>query len=1025
MTKKEERVLFTIDADGELWQPFRIEHNPFGFGTYIVIYSSNQRQTEEFFRSLQETDERGQGDSQTVANVRYYHSTFIQEVEGTLDKSGANTLMNGKSQEQMLEELRDLEQQLPEWEYQSACDSTLCGKTRYSNYATSIFFLALPSDLESWDDSNASTHQFRLYFMCDNQKYCSQKVMPQHVHLSSHPGYVIKRYQEFFQTYGDYVLRMLLMTKYGHSNSNYEIPPLDTLKILCGSDPNIVGSHLTKDTIGFLVDKAIKYLQELSPPKWKRNVALDYYQTAAIRTFLDVQHNHNSEGNLFRYIDESQCMSWICVAHVYQYFDKELLGKLIEFVQSHGGRVDVQQARLKIELLSPTEAELFRSLLTGCRYMFDLSINLRWKMTRLYVEELFAKIDNMRTVVLQVDTVIPDIDSSGYDRSLHYLFNNNYVDYEVYDRTDKVYFVTLLNYPQPQKKSILVDKFLLQSMDLAAQPLLGWVRLWDDLRAFGRMVSEAQGPLDWNRVATVLQSTLERHGFAGAKAVIMYSEEWSAAFDPKTGAIVKVHFQDTVCIESVLSAGTITSLNAHVDGLQFDKGFFRIVRANALMQELNISYPGHNELYYIEHVIRMWYSAAVSCRFTLTDRINGIHDRVVAQLTIKGSNCQSLGNGILDVDGSDIDGPISQQQALDEPLDIEFLRWDCDHVLPPLSDYSASLLDLATYRHPSVLTMYTLDVSRLSQIGLSSIQEVLGRSNLEQLHVVCTVVQELSHSSVLFLQRLIFSSPLVELHLRSVQLQDKRDWILVIDIVDLSLLQVLDLGEHGFMQLLSMPHVIDLFVSELEAIHLGADGPKLTLPSFTLDTVTLSQTRFEQVRMILSHCIVEKLVIKCDLIDLSMTDIGAKVLGSVQWTMLDSLTLSSDNINQWIQLLAKFDELRLKTLQIWGTKSVQQELSHESVLFVERLIGTNSRMKLHFKHVLLQDQQDWVVLVEKMDPSMLSYFDLGDGSYEQYISTPDAVDLIHSKRPQREDLVEIDWMAADNWLEQSEEEQEA
>ncbi|KAG0032915.1 hypothetical protein BGZ82_006329 [Podila clonocystis] len=154
---------------------------------------------------------------QAAANTRYYHSTFKERVE-RLDTSRANILLDGMSQEQMLEELRDLEQQMPDWDYQR---------------------------------------------------------------------YLLQRQHEFFQAYGDYVLRMLLMTKSGHSNKFYEIPPLDTLKILWGCDPDTIGSHINKDTIRILVDKAIAYFRRLSPPKWTKNLALHRDQTAVIKTFLD------------------------------------------------------------------------------------------------------------------------------------------------------------------------------------------------------------------------------------------------------------------------------------------------------------------------------------------------------------------------------------------------------------------------------------------------------------------------------------------------------------------------------------------------------------------------------------------------------------------------------------------------------------------------------------------------------------------------------------------------------------------
>ncbi|KAF9292835.1 hypothetical protein BGZ74_000155 [Mortierella antarctica] len=249
----------------------------------------------------------------------------------------------------------------------------------------------------------------------------------------------------------------------------------------------------------------------------------------------------------------------------------------------------------------------------------------------------------------------------------------------------------------------------------------------------------------------------------------------------------------------------------------------------------------------------------------------------------------------------------------------------------------------------------------------------------------------------------------MELCFRNVQLQDKRDWALLIDSVDLSLLQTLDLGDHGFIQFLVVPDALYLFVSQLEATHLEAECQKLVLPSFMLDTTTLLQTDLARVQKILSQCCLKKLVVKCDLIKLNVSDPVVQVLDSMQWSLLEHLILSGDNINQWIQLLAKIDMPQLKTLQIWGTKSMQQELSHESVLFIERLIGTSSLSELYFDDVLLQDQRDWARLVEKMDPAILENIYLGDSSHEQFMVATDVGDLISSKRPQlAEDLEEDD-----------------
>ncbi|KAG0008480.1 hypothetical protein BGZ81_004053, partial [Podila clonocystis] len=125
--------------------------------------------------------------------------------------------------------------------------------------------------------------------------------VPQHVHLSNHPGYNLRRPQEFFQIYGDYVLRLLQMVECGYSDNRHVIPPLSSFKILCDHDTAVTGSHLSKATIGSLVAKSMAYIQELSPPKWIKEPMLRANQSAMIKTYLEIPDNCTGQGNLQRH----------------------------------------------------------------------------------------------------------------------------------------------------------------------------------------------------------------------------------------------------------------------------------------------------------------------------------------------------------------------------------------------------------------------------------------------------------------------------------------------------------------------------------------------------------------------------------------------------------------------------------------------------------------------------------------------------------------------------------------------------
>ncbi|KAF9322534.1 hypothetical protein BG006_002313, partial [Podila minutissima] len=212
--------------------------------------------------------------------------------------------------------------------------------------------------------------------------------------------------------------------------------------------------------------------------------------------------------------------------------------------------------------------------------------------------------------------------------------------------------------------------------------------------------------------------------------------------------------------------------------------------------------------------------------------------RVIAQLARSRGDGEFCGNGPLDVFEADAYPTLGQeQQVLHDLLDIQFACWNCDHISDQLSDYSASILDMATRQHPSVLILLTLDTSQLSRAGLKSVQNILGRSSLKYLHISCTPFnstmsesisqvlgsvqwltlkslvlsgdyidewiklwpsssqapqlmhllihgtgstdQELSHSSILFLHELVYRSPLQQFDPKNITVKEMHDWELI------------------------------------------------------------------------------------------------------------------------------------------------------------------------------------------------------------------------------------------------------
>ncbi|KAG0083771.1 hypothetical protein BGZ93_009846 [Podila epicladia] len=98
------------------------------------------------------------------------------------------------------------------------------------------------------------------------------------------------------------------MVERGYLDDHYNVPPLDTFKILSDCNTAVSGGWLCKDTIRSLVSKSIAYLLELSLGKGIVNCRLEEIQSAEIKTFLDIPDDTSSEGNLQIYIGLEQSM---------------------------------------------------------------------------------------------------------------------------------------------------------------------------------------------------------------------------------------------------------------------------------------------------------------------------------------------------------------------------------------------------------------------------------------------------------------------------------------------------------------------------------------------------------------------------------------------------------------------------------------------------------------------------------------------------------------------------------------------
>ncbi|KFH74050.1 hypothetical protein MVEG_01263 [Podila verticillata NRRL 6337] len=909
-------------------------------------------------------------------------------------------------------------------------------------FATSHLFIVLPFDLDSWDDSNPSTHQFRLYFMCDICHYVDSPMnLPKHMHLSNHPGYPLLRSQEFFQDYGDYALWVLEMVKHGYDDGEMKIPPLHTFKILWNCDPDVLGNHITTDTIEAFVDKAIAYLQELSQPNVTPKILLTRSQRAAIQTYLDVKDCDNSEGNLQRLLTHMHLVFWICPTHMHQLIDHGPLKSLQEFVCIHGGHVDMQLATLRVELSSPSDADCFVTLLNRANRIFYITIQLSWKASWSLVEELCLDIAKSNNLVLEIDGITLDTHPQGQCQ-----YKANFFADEIIADTE-IELITLLNYPRSQEQCIFVDSIKLHLKVPVVRPDHSWVDLRFDLQKFREGVTKARTTTECKEATIQLQSILRQRGFSDIQSVTIYNKTWNGALDVEDDALVKVGSSFVQCPMVVVSSASLTRLTQDLDREEEVQPFYRTMQINMELQELSIL-TYNNILSQAKPFSELLRNSSGPLRLTLLDHLEDTRARVAARTTIGGNHDKYTERGSLGTRDFGHQASRANRDEQDVDPDVEFLQWQYQP-----SDQAALFLNIFTQHHPSALTLLTLDITRLSSIGLVSIQKVLCQSRLERLHVVCTpfksdlscavtlilasvrwsslkflafsgdnierwiqswpwdiaprllslgvhgtesLLQDLSHSSALFIHRLLYSSPLVELSLENVRLREDHDWHFIMESIDLALMESLSLCMSSASQLMSVNNdavnpIIWSFgtIMQYEA--------RLIWPSLTPDFPPLSCHDLVHVPAAFDLYLPVHVHFVCISLDLTPFELVDQVLISARWSALESLVLSGDSIDQWIQLLPNVATVQLLCLTIRGTGPKLQKLSHLSTLIIQRLIISSPLVECTIENIRLQDKRDWMLIIESIDFSFLEKFVLCKSTVKQLLSNKDTVDFLMSK----------------------------
>ncbi|KAG0098263.1 hypothetical protein BGZ93_000635 [Podila epicladia] len=759
------RVLFMVDQHGDVLQPLRIRCiDQF---TYKVFYHKHQGELkpalefESRYLSWIGVSTEMEIAARTVPRIEfvelsgngaYLHSKLMEQLR-LLKEVGIKVEVNGKNEDQILNEMQDYQREGPVLDYQNSCRNFLSG----ADILEPCRFLLLPEDLGSWDDSDATTHQFRLYFLCDIISLDPQQTnVPQHMHLSNHPGYKLNRPQEFFQKFGSYTLLMLRMAKQGDNYTSSVIPPLDTFEILWSLDPGVTSNHLTKDTIGPLIAKSISYLETLPVPKCGLEEWLEGWESTTIKDYL-ILEGSDTLGGLYRSTAIDNSWYWTCKEHGEQSLTPGTLNSLEDFVRRCGGHYNAQRASLRIDLRSREDTDELCTLLKNTEQRLDISIRIDWNMSRLDLADFMKKITDTDVNHLELDGVTQSMHPQGFAEYRSDLF------YDHAEIGGKLGSVTLLHYPQPQEQYTYFASWRTRCVfwlhwKMTQQGQAETRNWWADLRErkaddFVKAIVGNPSERDSEAVKR-LQDFLAKTRCQPVGSIGALRSSWCGELDLQEGALLKFqvcnlaglaekdYYKSKVLRVSLEALESVRLLAVDVDDPIIGKDeIARMVQASPQLQELEISQLEGRALERLETVLELWQGRSNLLQLTLLERETHGRGRIVVQAFVSGHTDRLPGSDTLVIKGPDVEYTKFQDRAPFMSPKINFLQWNIDHVSTPLTDTAVALLGMAVEHNPSAMISFSLDISPLSLQGLTHIQKILQRSALEFLHIHCLTLE--------------------------------------------------------------------------------------------------------------------------------------------------------------------------------------------------------------------------------------------------------------------------------------------
>lgn len=670
-----------------------------------------------------------------AATKNYYRRMLLDKLANVKSED----IHTQKMVAEMKQDIATFDQEFPQHDDYDRMQELLQSHYGIFRRSPNRFFLVLPSNFDQWD-ADASTHTFRLYFMCNNTKHTlwTPTKDPRHVHVSSHPGYDIDRPQEFLQKHGEHALAVLLMAKFGFYGDTFQFPRLDTFQIITDHEGAVPRHSLSKDNIGALIDKAIAYIWG-----FRMDWSLDTREPSlwGIKSFLQLVDSDSGQGGLHMHTHEDTFWTqWICEEHFPLDLGTAALG---EFVLLQGGTMNLHNNIIQVNLVSRGVASGLAMFHKKSRRCFELVVHIVWRALRTELQELVQELVESGFLILRVHGTPSNILSQSpiefsHKRTSIAIF---------YGHPPAIPSYISISLQRGRRHGLLglVLEDTIKVLDVDWETLVQ--DLYDELnfkflksdhyehRLTLHSTCSTPGTLT-SGVLQKLTAICGKHKALNLVGIDIFqptSNHWHG--QPEISGSNQWHGRLTVREGIVCGLGDSPIPNTRFDNQVLERGSLRrlvlqpnsvddvllyclpLMARNPMLQRIETPDHEHNIFTRIDS-IRQTYQIHPS---PLELIISHHKDIILASVIFRGKDVSEMG---------------VRSPGQHVPI-VDFLEWRLDLVSGPMRDDDTWLLDSATRLFPSTLTSFTVDISALSIQGLTSVQSVLERSTLECLHVKC------------------------------------------------------------------------------------------------------------------------------------------------------------------------------------------------------------------------------------------------------------------------------------------------